>query len=290
MPCRPIPSSLHQGKSIGTPRASKLRRINGAVPWLLLCQFADVSAQPKMKEGTNHCRLSSVASAARVVPQEYDRRLRLAPFLYLDKGGRVRRAWFNQVLLSSEDIKLVAGMTGLESLRLAGLDLRGIDLGPLAACESLEVLSVSDSRITDVQLMFTRKLSKLHHIDIRNCRLAGNFLPALPTPRTIETLTLSNIQGLDGQNVKSLLAVATNVRFLDLMSNDLADDQLSGLASLSKCQSLLLNNNNRLTDITCSNIGHMRAIKTLAMSGTRSRRPRCPRFVSFAWPEDSEIG
>jgi internalin A len=193
---------------------------------------------------------------------------RLRGSMHIDGNGRVAGVSLHHCSLTNNDIRLLSNINGLRRLYLSDLDFRGLDLDPFSSIGALESLTITESLITESQLAFTSRLTRLSEITVSGCELAGDFLLKIPNARDIKGVHLSRIRGLKGSNINRFLGAATAIEDLFLDSNGLTNADLIAVAQLTECKNLFLRDNRSLTSDVCRYFVPMRSLSYLNLSGT----------------------
>ena len=135
--------------------------------------------------------------------------------------------------LSNEQLRVLAGLTKLESLKLRGNGIT--DLSPIARLTNLRTLDISSNPIADLRLRPVIELPNLIELNVSDIGMT-DLRPIA------EMVNLQHLE-LWGSDIDDIRPIAglVNLQHLNLYRNDI--DDLSPIVGLVQLETLNLNNN-----------------------------------------------
>ncbi len=152
----------------------------------------------------------------------------------------LKRMWINNCAVSDVGIAHLKDLDALESLNLGGTQVRGHAFGVLMkanAMKGLRTLGMDTTPLDERGAAGIRTMLQLTHLGLGSLRSMQDqhFVPMVKPLKNLETVNLSNCEGLSG-GAFSAFAASKTIRHINASGCGGIDD--SGLRHLQKCENL----------------------------------------------------
>lgn len=183
--------------------------------------------------------------------------------------------------VKDEGLKVLADLSAIERLNLAGTNVTDAGLASLAGLKTITNLNLQNTKIGDSGVEQLKELTALAHLNLAGTNITDAAITTVSDFAELETLSiagtavssvnylsgLEKFQRLDASNTKVTTLSLRQISWLSLGGNPISDRELTRLASLAKLTHLELWRTG-VNDNNAASLAQMTQLKHLNLAGT----------------------